>query len=73
MQLPPYAGLTQLSKGWAQANVIIGFLFFFCTSFEFLAVINDLIPSSGFLTPILYVRIISPCPFSCLRPFLSPP
>ncbi|KAL1713447.1 OPT oligopeptide transporter protein-domain-containing protein [Schizophyllum commune] len=29
MQLPSYAGLTQLSKGWAQANVIIGFLFFF--------------------------------------------
>ena len=63
MQLPSYAGLTQLSKGWAQANVIIGFLFFFCASFEFLASVHGLIPSSGFLTPILYVRIISSLSF----------
>lgn len=73
MQLPSYAGLIQLNKGWAQANVIIGFLFFFCTPFEFLALIYDLIISSGFLTPILYVRIIFPRPFSCLRSFLSLP
>jgi len=46
--------------GWAEANVFAGFLFFFCTSTHPYMRLNSHQIVSGFLTPILYVRILSP-------------
>lgn len=52
-----------MHPGWAEANVMIGFFFFYCKHIfssedEFGRVDNFYVSKSGFLTPLLYVRLV---------------